>query len=110
MKHRTKLAKQIADAIRNGDDKKWGPLDDLEWLYGITRSAGYYLIAEGKIKSKLIKFRGSHGTGRRLVDFRSVESFLDSCPTKPTKAVSLRTRRAALIGNAQRAARKGAKR
>ena len=101
---KNKLAKQIADGVRNGDDQRWGSFEDLERLYGITRSAGYFLIAEGRIKSRLIRFHGSKGTGRRLVEFRSVEAFLDSCPVTPTKGVSRRTRNAALRSAAVRVA------
>ena len=106
MKTKTKLEKRIADGIRNGDDKRWGSLDELEHLYGITRSCGYFLIAEGKIKSRLIRFKHSKGTGRRLVDFRSVEAFLDSCPTDPTQGISRRMRTTAITGVAMRDARK----
>jgi len=106
-KTKTKLEKQIADGIRHGDDMRWGMFDDLERLYRITRSAAYYLIAEGKIKSRLIKFQGSKGTGRRLIDLRSVEAFLDSCPTTPTKGISRRMRNAAIRSAAARAAFNG---
>ena len=99
---KNKLAKPIADGIRNGDDQRWGSLDDLERLYGLSRAVGYYLIAENKIKSRLIRFKGSRGTGRRLIDLRTVESFLDSCPVMTTKGISRRMRNAAFRSAAAR--------
>ena len=107
MKNKTKLATQIADGVRNGDDQRWGSLDALERLYDITRYAAYDLIAEGKIKSRLIRFKGSKGTGRRLVDFRSVEAYLDSCPVTTTKGISRRMRHAALCSAAARSVKRG---
>ena len=106
-KTKTKLEKQIADGIRDGSGQRWGPLDDLTRLYGITRSAAYHLIAEGKIKSRLVRFKHSRGTGRRFIDLRSVEAFLDACPITPTKGVSRRMRNAALRSVAVRAAFSG---
>jgi hypothetical protein len=112
MKNRKTLKQRIADAvddIRNGTDQRWGSVEDTERVYSFTHSMTYFLINQNLINSRVIR-GGPKGTGRRFIDFASVEAFLNSCPTKPTKGVSLRTRRAALIGNAQRAARKGAKR
>jgi hypothetical protein len=94
-------------ALADEGEIRWGTLDDLTRLFGLTRSAGYYLIAEGKIKSRLVRFKHSHGTGRRLIDMRSVEAFLDACPITPTKGVSRRMRNAALRSAAVRAAFSG---
>jgi hypothetical protein len=101
---KTKLEKQIADGIANGEWQRWGTMDDLERLYGLARSMGYYLLSEGKIKSRLIRIRGSKGTGRRLIDLRSVERFIENCPVTPTKSVSRRTRNAGLRSAAVRSA------
>src|SRR5262249_53167902 len=107
MKNRKALAERIADGIRNGDERRWGTLDDLWRLYGLTRSTGYYLIAEGKIKSRLVRFAHSRGTGRRLIDMRTVERFLQSCPTSPAKNISRRMRNAALRSAAARSGKGG---
>ena len=105
MKLKNKLAKQIADGVRNGDDQRWGTFDDLERLYGLSRSVGYYLIAENKVKSRLIRFKGSRGTGRRYIDLRTVEFFLDSCPVTTTKGITRRMRNAAMRSAAVRSAK-----
>ena len=94
-------------ALANEGEKRWGTLDDLTRLYAITRSSAYFLISEGRIKSRLIRFKHNRGgTGRRLVDLRTVEEFLDSCPTRPTRGISRRMRTTAITGIAMRSSRK----
>jgi|SRR5215510_10426084 len=73
--------------IGDSDEILWGTFRDLKRKYSIPRSSGYVLIQEGAIRSKLIRHKGQRGCGRRLIDLRSVESFLNGCPDKPTAAV-----------------------
>ena len=108
LKNRELLAEQLdRDYGERYGDQRWGTFDDLERLYGLNRSVGYYLISEGEIKSRLIRFKGSRGTGRRLIDFKSVETFLDSCPTATTKGITRRMRNAAMRSAAVRSAKRG---
>jgi hypothetical protein len=76
----------MATKIDN-DEVLWGTFRDLERKYSIARSSGYVLIQEGLIRSKLIRHKKQRGCGRRLIDMRSVEAFLNGCPEKPTAAV-----------------------
>ena len=99
---KNKLAKQIAD---NGDERRWGTLEDIERIFGFSRSTTYYLISENKIKSRLIRFAGSKGTGRRLVSLRSIDAWLESQPVATTKNISRRMRDAALRSAAVRSAK-----
>ena len=103
---KTEKTKALAD---EDEKRRWGTLEDLEHLYAISRFTAYYLIAEGKIKSRILRFKYSRGTGRRFVNFASVEKFLDQCPVVPTKGVSRRMRNAAIRSAAVRAAFNGRK-
>lgn len=59
----------------------WGTFADLEHRYRIPRSTGYAHLANGDFRSKRVH-------GRRLIDMRSVEAFLNRCPERPPKKVS----------------------
>jgi hypothetical protein len=64
-----------------------GRFRDLHWRFGIPRSTAYALLNEGKIKSRIVKVKGSR-SGIRLIDFNSVRAFLASCPEKPSQKIS----------------------
>jgi hypothetical protein len=87
------------------DEILWGTFRDLERKYSIPRSSGYVLISEGLIRSKLIRHKKQRGCGRRLIDMRSVEEFLNGCPEKPTAAVRRRMLKRALASADARAAK-----
>jgi hypothetical protein len=71
----------------DNDEVLWGTFRDLARKYSIPRSSGYVLIQQGAIRSKLIRHKNQRGCGRRLIDMRLVEAFLNGCPEKPTAAV-----------------------
>ena len=48
---------------------------DLDRVFAIKRGTAYVLIGEGKIRSKMVRPKGSH-VGLRLIDFSSVREFL----------------------------------
>jgi hypothetical protein len=85
----------------------WGTFRDLERKYSIPRSSGYVLIQEGLIRSKLIRHKKQRGCGRRLIDMRSVEAFLNGCPEKPTAAVRRTMTKRAFASADKRAAKNG---
>jgi hypothetical protein len=85
----------------------WGTFRDLERKYSIPRSSGYVLIQQGAIRSKLIRHKGQRGCGRRLIDLRSVEAFLNGCPEKPTAAVRRTMTKRAFASADKRAAKNG---
>jgi hypothetical protein len=57
------------------EEIEYGRFDDLEKRFGIRRSTAYELIAAGKIKSVVIKKKGTRW-GIRLIDFQSLREFL----------------------------------
>lgn len=59
------------------DEIEFGRFPDLRSRFGLARSKAYQLIAEGAIKSVVIKKRGAR-TGIRLIDMQSVRDFLQS--------------------------------
>src|SRR5262249_29461468 len=73
----------------------WGTFNDLKRVFSIPRSTAYLLIERKLIRSRLIPSKGQRGIGRRLIDLRSVEEFLDGCPTRPTPAVRRKMKRRA---------------
>jgi len=91
----------------DSDEILWGTFRDLERKYSIPRSSGYVLIQEGLIRSKLIRHKGQRGCGRRLIDMRSVEAFLNGCPEKPTAAVRRTMTKRAFASVDKRAAQNG---
>jgi hypothetical protein len=68
-------------------DKEFGRLSDLDRVFGIKRSTAYVLIGEGKIRSKIVRPKGSH-VGLRLIDFSSVREFLAASPEETPKQIS----------------------
>ena len=53
---------------------EYGRLPDLDRVFSIKRSTAYVLIAKGKIKSRLVRHKGST-SGTRLIDFANVRRF-----------------------------------
>jgi hypothetical protein len=68
-------------------DIEYCRLADLDRRFGIRRSTAYTLISEGKIRSRIVRHKGSF-MGVRLVDLGSVREFLAACPDKPSQRVS----------------------
>jgi hypothetical protein len=99
--------KRVETKIGDSNEILWGTFRDLKRKYSIPRSSGYVLIAEGAIRSKLVRHKGQRGCGRRLVDMRSVEAFLNGCPEKPTAAVRRTMTKRAFASADKRAAQNG---
>lgn len=59
----------------------WGSFNRLEARYGIPRSSAYQHIENGDFRSRLVG-------NRRLIDFRSVDAYLEKCPERPSRKVS----------------------
>ena len=68
-------------------DVEFGRFTDLDRKFGIKRSMAYQLLAEGKIRSRILRIKPS-SNGVRLIDFDSVRRFLSGAPKKPTKQIS----------------------
>lgn len=66
---------------------EYGRLADLDRVFGIKRSTAYVLLGEGKIKSRLVRHKGSK-TGTRLIDFNSVREFLAAAPVETPTEIS----------------------
>jgi hypothetical protein len=66
---------------------EYGRIADLDRIFGIKRSTAYVLLGEGKIKSRLVRHKGST-TGTRLIDFNSVREFLAAAPEETPKQIS----------------------
>jgi hypothetical protein len=60
---------------QQADQKKFGRIEDVNYIYSIRRSKLYELIGSGLVKSAVIKQKGAK-SGVRLIDMESVESFL----------------------------------
>ena len=73
--------------MMNSEEILFGRFSELRRLYGIPRSSAYILLNEGKIKSRIVKMKGSR-TGIRLIDFQSVRQFLAAAPEQPAKKLS----------------------
>ena len=78
---------------------EYGRIADLDRIFGIRRSTAYLLLNEGKIKSRLVRHKGST-TGTRLIDFNSVREFLAAAPEKtPVEISEQMARRAARVSS-----------
>jgi hypothetical protein len=76
-----------------GVDPEFVDLRGLEARFGIRRSSAYTLIAEGAIRSVVLRRRGAI-KGRRLVEVASVREFLASQPSDVDPAMSSNCRKA----------------
>lgn len=60
----------------------------LRAVYGVSRSLGYALIKEGKVKSVCLRKRGA-SRGKRLWVADSVREYLNSCVDEPAERLEL---------------------
>jgi hypothetical protein len=67
---------------------EYGRIDDASRRFGFRRSMIYVLLQQGLIKSRIVRPKGSTGTGIRLIDFNSIREFLAGAPEKPSKQIS----------------------
>jgi len=81
---------------------EFGTFPKLEAMFSIKRSTAYELLADGEIKSRYVRQRGSR-TGVRLIDFASVREYLSRAPGEPTKEIVALKRKAALASAKKRA-------
>jgi excisionase family DNA binding protein len=84
--------------METAPDLLWGTFDDLKNTRRISRSQAYVLLQEGAIKAKRVG-------GRRLINMRSVDEFLDSCPDHAPREVSREMMRRASRSASRRTAK-----
>jgi hypothetical protein len=80
----------------------WASVEQVIASHGLSRNVLYELINERVIRAKLIQIPGSRGLGRRLVDVRSVEAFINSSDTFAPAKVMGRMRKLARASVASR--------
>jgi len=73
---------------------EWIGLSDL-WRFGLSRSTGYNLIEQGKIRSVTLRVKGKL-TGRRLIDVQSLRDHLNSLSGEVDSDLAARRREAAV--------------
>jgi len=73
---------------------EWIGLSDL-WRFGLSRSTGYNLIEQGKIRSVTLRVKGKL-TGRRLIDVQSLRDHLNSLSAEVDSELSSKRREAAV--------------
>jgi hypothetical protein len=73
---------------------EWIGLSDL-WRFGLSRSTGYNLIEQGKIRSVNLRIKGKL-TGRRLIDVQSVRDYLNSLTGDVDSELAAKRREAAI--------------
>jgi hypothetical protein len=73
---------------------EWIGLSDL-WRFGLSRSTGYNLIEQGKIRSVNLRVKGKL-TGRRLIDVQSLRDYLNSLTGEVDSELSSKRREAAV--------------
>lgn len=76
-----------------GVDPEFVDLRGLEARFAIRRSSAYTLIAEGAIRSVVLRRRGTI-KGRRLIEVASVRDFLASQPSDVDPVMSQNCRKA----------------
>jgi hypothetical protein len=83
-------------------DIEFGRIDEATRRFGLRRGMIYRFLDEGVIKSRIVRPKGSTGTGVRLLDFNSIRQFLAGAPEKPAKEISKVMRQRAKIPRKQR--------
>jgi hypothetical protein len=81
---------------------EYGPQPEATRRFGFKRGMLYVLDAEGSIKSKIVRRKGSRGAGIRLFDFNSIRQYLAEAPDKPAREISKVMRQRAKIPRKQR--------
>jgi hypothetical protein len=76
---------------------EYGPQPEATRRFGLKRGMLYLLDAEGAIKSRIVRRKGSRGAGIRLFDFNSIRQYFDQSPDKPSKEISKVMRQRAKI-------------
>ena len=59
------------------EEKRWATLGEAAHYCGLTKRTIYNLIGDGLIRSSLVK-RPNASRGRRLVDLRSLDDWIES--------------------------------
>jgi len=74
----------------------WGSLDVATRRTSLSRGTLYNLIADGLIRSRVIRRKHARGAGHRLIDLRSLDEFIENSPSDVTDEVRERNRAAAI--------------
>jgi hypothetical protein len=85
-----------------GIDPEFCGLRELEARFGIKRSTAYNLIAEGAIRSVVLRRKGTI-KGRRLCDVASVRKFLALLPSDVSPVLSANCRAAQKVSAQKKA-------
>ncbi len=88
-----------------GVDPEFVDLRGLELRFGIRRSSAYTLIAEGLIRSVVLRRKGLI-KGRRLICVESVRNFMASQPCDVDPAMSANCRKAQKVSAEKKAEKK----
>jgi hypothetical protein len=80
-------------AVTWGVDPEFTDFQGLQARFGIKRSNAYTLIAEGAIRSVVLRRKGTI-KGRRLIDVVSVREFLKAQPSDVDPVMSANCRKA----------------
>src|SRR5437667_5938794 len=96
----------------NGDEAEieivWGSLEVATRRSSLSRGTLYNLIADGLIRSRVIRRKNARGAGHRLIDLRSLDEFIENSPSESPEKIRKQNR--ALVAtmikarNARRAA------
>src|SRR5262245_19175483 len=73
----------------------WGYLEVASRRSSLSRVTLYNLIADGLIRSRVIRRKNARGAGHRLVDLKSLDAFIENSPSDITDEVRARNRAAA---------------
>src|SRR5438552_18948022 len=92
-------------AVSCGADPEFCDFEGLRARYGIRRSTAYNLIADGSIRSVVLRRRGTI-KGRRLIDLSSVKLFLAELPGDITPQLREHCREANKLAQIKRAENK----
>src|SRR5262249_44314186 len=84
----------------NGDERliseiRWGGFPEATAISSLSRGTLYNLIADGLIRSRVIRRKNARGSGHRLVDLNSLLEFIENSPNEIPDEVRERNRKAA---------------
>lgn len=76
-------------------DVLWCSFEVASRRSSLSRGTLYNLIADGLIRSRVIRRKNARGAGHRLIDLRSLDQFIENSPSDISDEVRKRNRAAA---------------
>jgi len=70
----------------------WGTFDVATRRSSLSRGTLYNLIADGLIRSRVIRRKNARGAGHRLIDLRSLDEFIENSPSDSPEKVRKQNR------------------